>query len=168
MVGRVVTLDHGMRHHHPKAAVADYPLRLLKAAIISLIWPILSDLEHHRTSQSERKSTRPRFNVHSVLNALLAPITYVPTSEPTRMSDHSFVRCVEKPLRDSTTGRDTKVYILARRNSSAVANCPGAANGAVGGALRVQTLWAVISGPRLVESVSSHYSTKKQTRGIET
>jgi hypothetical protein len=157
-----------MHHHHLKVMVADFRLRLLKAAIISLIWPILSDPERHRTSQSGRKNTQRRFSVLSVLNALLGRITYAPISEPTRMSDHSFVRCVGKPLRDSTTGRDTKVYTLARRNSSAVANCPGPVNGAVDGALPVQTLWAVISGPRLAESVLSHSSTKKQTRGIET
>lgn len=101
------------------------------------------------------RSTPLRSSVPCAPSDSLAPTTCVRIYGPIPTSDRSCVPYVAKPLRDSMTVSDTRVCTRVRRSSSARVISRSVANGDVDGGSPVLTLSVVISGLRLVVSVSS-------------
>lgn len=104
-----------------------------------------------------------------VRNGLHELTIYAPIFEHTLTNVHLSARYVAKHSHASTTGSDMRDYTPARRSSSVAAIYHAVANGDADAVSPGQMLWVDISDPKLVESVSNRFWTKKpQNENVST
>ena len=124
---------------------------------------------HDRLAQvgtvSVCKSIQPRSNAICARNASLVRTIcgHICGHIPTR--GHSSAQSAGKPSHDSMIENDTKACIPAKRSLCVEAHFKLDRSGVVADDSRVPMLWDVISDPRPVECVLSHFLMRKRQSG---
>lgn len=144
--------------------LAARPCHRFRPATIFWNWPTRTVRRRPGTINGCR-SIRPHFNAKSARSASHGRTTSDHICEPIPTSVRLSARCAAKRLPASMIGRDMRVYIAGKRNSSAGATWGAEAAGAVRDASHAPMLSGVTSDPKRGASASNRCWTRRLWNG---